>query len=104
MFTVLHCKECKKEGSLLFILSWEYKTEWCKKCNHFDTQTRRFYFCSEKCLGKWVKKFVDHKHQWIKHPMTCVQLDGSYCELCDICEETRIVNVKDKSKKEVQKL
>ena len=75
-----------------FRVTWRYEDKYCKKCHNYDEKYRDYIFCSEKCMGKWVKKFVGHKCDWVKNPMSCVQEDGSYGELCVVCGDRRVNN------------
>jgi len=76
MLMIIHCTECGKDGPLPFKLKWEHESEQCTKCYHNKTLVKRYYFCSGKCLKKFVNKFAGHNHDWEPKWTVAISIDA----------------------------
>ena len=94
MLKPIVCDNCHKEvKELPFRIEWDYQKNKCDCCHNVETQTRRYEFCSSKCLRLWTQKFDGHKHQWDITPLTGGALTKkgevlSVTAHCKICKET----------------
>lgn len=67
MLTIITCNSCKKSGRLPYQLHIEFNHKNCKTCGNETHSGRMYYFCSERCLRKFMKqKDIIKKEAWEK--------------------------------------
>lgn len=95
---IITCTECHGEGPLPFKLKWEFDEEYCSECHNREVKVKEYYFCSSKCLRRFVRKFAGHNHDWqprkFNDRQVCMKYDGNSDiveieEICGICDRRR---------------
>lgn len=52
------CTQCGEQAGLLKVEVPNPDLDWCSVCHqHVGTHTKDFFFCSPKCMWKWVEGY-----------------------------------------------
>ena len=91
MIQLIGCYQCGAEQKgLPFFLQWRHEDKLCRSCGQDNSKYKEYHFCSEKCLKKFIDKFIGHEHKWKEHPgLKTVGEKYKVLEFCDICGITK---------------